>query len=81
MENTETNTGTTSAPPPRQYPAVDAFCLEVKRVLSALEPSPEVTQHFRNARIEMLKGLRQMIDNRIEALGRTEKTGSKITVE
>jgi len=79
MENTESGgAGTTS---PKQYPLIDSLCLELKEVLRSLEPSPKVTEHFRNARIEVLKGLRQVIDNRIEHLSRPGQTGRKIVVE
>jgi hypothetical protein len=71
MDSTET----------KQYPAVDAACLEFKKFLQALEPSPEVREHFRAARLEVLKGLRQMLDNRISELSRTRETGRKIDVE
>lgn len=80
MENTESTMGT-GPRPQREYPAIDAICLELKNFLRSLEPSPEVTGHFRNARIEMLKGFRQMIDNRIEHLSREQETGQKINVE
>jgi len=75
-----TNTATAGAPP-RDYPAIDAICLEIKRVLRSMEPSAEVCAHFRNARIEMLKGFRAIIDHRIEHLSRSEQSGQKITVE
>ena len=65
----------------RQYPVIDAIAQEIKSVLRSLEPAPDVSEHFRNARIEMLKGLRQMIDNRIESLSKAGETGRKITVE
>ena len=43
---------------------------------------PEDTQeHFRNARIEMLKGIRSLLDARIERLSRHPAKGSKVTVE
>ena len=60
---------------------IDSLCLELKQVLRSLEPSPKVTEHFRNARIEVLKGLRQVIDNRIEHLNRSAEPGRKIVVE
>jgi hypothetical protein len=71
MDSTET----------KQYPAVDAACLGFKKFLRALEPSREVCEHFRNARLEVLRGLRQMIDNRIADLSRTPEAGRKIDVE
>ena len=38
-------------------------------------------EHFRNARIEMLKGMRSMLDARIERLAKQESKGHKVTVE
>lgn len=79
MENSESaNAG---GPPPKQYPVIDNLCEELKQFLRSLEPSPEVIEHFRNARIEMLKGVRQIIDNRIEHLSRPGHRGRKIVVE
>ena len=65
----------------KQYPAVDAACLAFKKFLQALEPSPEVGEHFRTARLEVLKGLRQILDNRIAELSRTPEAGRKINIE
>ena len=79
MENNES--GGAENTPPKQYPVIDSLCLELKQLLRSLEPSPTVTEHFRNARIELLKGLRQVIDNRIEHLGRSSQPGRKIVVE
>ena len=79
MENTES--GGAENTPPKQYPIIDSLCMEFKQVLRSLEPSPKVTEHFRNARIEVLKGLRQVIDNRIQHLSRPDQTGRKIVVE
>jgi hypothetical protein len=43
---------------------------------------PENTrEHFRNARIEMLKGMRGMLDARIERLSKHGQKGTKVTVE
>ena len=38
-------------------------------------------EHFRNARIEVLKGMRSMLDARIEHLSQNEAHGHKVTVE
>jgi hypothetical protein len=79
MQNTESaGAGTASE---RQYPLIDNVSHNLKEFLRSLEPSPQVTQHFRNARIEVLKGIRQVIDNRIERLSRPSQAGRKITVE
>lgn len=38
-------------------------------------------QHLRNSRVEFLKALRTIIDERIAHLSRTEQKGSNVTVE
>ena len=43
--------------------------------------SENVREHFTNSRIEFLKGIRAVIDNRIESLGRAGQRGTKIAVE
>ena len=43
---------------------------------------PEQTQeHFRTARIEVLKGIRSLLDARIERLSQHESKGTSVTVE
>jgi hypothetical protein len=43
---------------------------------------PEKTQeHFRNARVEVLKGIRTLLDARIERLSQHSQKGTKVTVE
>ena len=37
--------------------------------------------HFRNSRVEFLKGVRSVIDDRIERLSRHEQKGQRVTVE
>ena len=79
MENPEN--GGAGNTVPKEYPVIDSLCSELKHLLRSLEPSPKVTEHFRNARIEALKGLRAVIDNRIEHLSRPAEQGRKIVVE
>jgi len=43
--------------------------------------SPNVREHFTNSRIEFLKGIRAIIDSRIEHLSNTGQRGTKIAVE
>lgn len=40
-----------------------------------------VREHFVNSRIEFLKGIRAIIDSRIEHLSKTAQHGTKIAVE
>jgi hypothetical protein len=45
------------------------------------EPPAGAGQHFRQARIEFLKGIRALIDHRIERLSRASQKGTRIVVE
>jgi hypothetical protein len=60
------------------------FCTIVGPQLEAMMDHvwPEGTrEHFRNARVEVLKGMRSMLDARIERLSKNEARGHKVTVE
>jgi hypothetical protein len=56
---------------------------EFARMARTLGPSEEVQGHFRTARIEFLKGLRAMIDDRIDKASRAQQAskGSTIAVD
>lgn len=43
--------------------------------------SQATRDHFRNSRVEFLKGIRSIIDDRIAHLSREEKTGTHVVVE
>jgi hypothetical protein len=43
--------------------------------------SEATRDHFRNSRVEFLKGIRSLIDQRIEYLSRKESKGTHVTVE
>jgi len=43
--------------------------------------SPVVRQHLKNSRIEFLKAVRSVIDERIEHLSEAGQQGTKVTVE
>lgn len=49
--------------------------------LKNLGPNEATKSHFTQARVEFLKGLRAMIDSKIEELSKTEEKGTKVTVE
>jgi hypothetical protein len=60
------------------------FCTVIAPQLDAIMDHmwPENTRaHFHNARIEVLKGMRSLLDARIERLSQHEKKGTKVTVE
>lgn len=57
-------------------------CREIMTQLqNILGISPAVQQHFNNSRVEFLKGVRAVIDQRIEHLSSTDQRGTKISVE
>jgi len=73
-ENTQT-----ASPSAKQERCV---CREVMdHFREAFGVPPEVREHFNNSRIEFLKGIRAIIDSRIEQLSRPSTHGTKIAVE
>lgn len=58
-------------------------CLICNVALPFLEQLwPQTTrEHFRNSRVEFLKGIRSIIDARIEHLSREHAKGTRVVVE
>ena len=56
------------------------FCDTAKPVLEHLV-SESTRDHFRNSRVEFLKGLRSLLDERISHLSREEPKGTRVNVE
>lgn len=57
------------------------FGAELDTLLRSLAPSEDVRQHFTNARIEVLKGLRGLIDERIQRLSTESQKGTSVPIE
>ena len=58
------------------------LCREaLDRVRELLGVSPDVQQHLANSRVEFLKAIRTVIDQRIAHLSSTDRQGTKIPVE
>lgn len=58
------------------------LCYEVLDMFrSRLGVSPRVKQHLANSRIEILKAIREAIDERIEHLSKPAQQGTRIRVE
>jgi hypothetical protein len=53
----------------------------IDQVREFLGVSPAVREHLRSSRIEFLKAIRTVIDERIEHLSRPEQKGTKVAVE
>jgi hypothetical protein len=56
-------------------------CDTVGQLFRAFGASEQVSEHFRQSRIEFLKGIRSLLDERIEHLGRTPRKGTRVVVE
>jgi hypothetical protein len=58
------------------------LCYDVlDHLRETLDVSPAVKQHLANSRIEFLKAIRGVIDDRIEKLSAKGQQGTKIAVE
>ena len=64
--------------PGAQYQSV---CDHVIKILQSLGPSDQVLNHFRSARVEVLKGFRQMIDDRISRTESAHAKGTRVPVD
>lgn len=53
----------------------------LSELLRRVGPPKEARGHFEAARLEFLKGLRALLDARIERCAKTSRRGQKITVE
>ena len=56
------------------------FCDTAMPMLESLV-SGATRDHFRNSRVEFLKGVRSLLDERIAHLAREESKGTHVTVE
>ena len=68
-----------------RHSQIDAICDFVRHTLEAVAdavtPPEPASQHFRESRIEFLRGIRAIIDHRINDLSRRNQTGTRVTVE
>ncbi|MBV6431450.1 MAG: hypothetical protein IANPNBLG_01581 [Bryobacteraceae bacterium] len=75
-------TAESAGAPPRGGCACMGAGPVISDMLRRLGPDEEVRRHFRAARIEFLKGIREIIDRRIGELSKeTPHKGSKVVVE
>ena len=76
---------TTAQANPRASAHIDSICDCIRHTLETLSdvitPPDSACGHFREARIEMLRGIRAIIDHRIEHLSRAKSTGTRVVVE
>ncbi len=53
----------------------------LSELLQRIGPPEQARRHFESARVEFLKGLRALIDARIESISTKHRRGEKINVE
>jgi hypothetical protein len=52
----------------------------MERFMEAFGPSEEVQGHFRQSRVEFLKGVRALLDDRINDMSRPKK-GTRVVID
>jgi hypothetical protein len=72
-ETTQANAGSTCF----FCEATDAM----KKFMNEMGPSEEAKGHFRTSRVELLKGIRRIIDDRIERVSQKGSKGTHVVVE
>jgi hypothetical protein len=64
---------------------IDAVCDSIREGLHQIAdfftPPQSAIEHFRESRIEMLRGFRDILDHRIERLSRRRTQGTRVTVD
>jgi hypothetical protein len=77
---TETKSETSNEQTTERCACMDAR-QAARRLMKMFETPAGAKQHFRQARIEMLKGVRELLDHRIQQLSQEPHKGTRITVE
>jgi len=78
MANEQETTGR----PAEQHAAGQCACHELMdHFAKFFDVSPAVKQHLMNSRVEFLKAVRAVIDQRIEHLSGSAQRGTRVTVE
>ncbi|HEX4168160.1 MAG TPA: hypothetical protein VHZ55_22055 [Bryobacteraceae bacterium] len=81
----EATAGSESASGNANKAHVDWFCDWIRegaeRTAEMFTPPESAGRHFREARIEFLRGIRDLIDHRIDRLSRAGNKGTRVVVE
>ena len=66
-------------------PVIDEFCDAIRKglydVADAVTPPESAQQHFRESRLEFLRGIRDILDHRINRMSRGARSGTSVVVE
>ncbi len=80
-----TETGQTASGGRTSNHPIDAFCDALRdglhQVADAVTPPESATRHFRESRLEFLRGIRELIDHRINRMSRNSNRGTTVVVE
>ena len=76
----EEHTHTQSHSQPRSRCAMCEAGDAMERFMEAFGPSEEVQGHFRQSRVEFLKGVRALLDDRINDMSRPKK-GTRVVID
>ncbi|MBV9267893.1 MAG: hypothetical protein JO061_17120 [Acidobacteriaceae bacterium] len=64
---------------------IDSICDFVRETLESMSdvitPPEQACQHFRESRLEFLRGVRAIVDHRIDRLSRKNQSGERVNVE
>ena len=53
----------------------------LSQMLELMMPTAAAGEHFKNARLEFLKGVRELLDQRIQSMSEKQHKGTKVNVE
>ncbi|MBV9084074.1 MAG: hypothetical protein JOZ62_15470 [Acidobacteriaceae bacterium] len=81
MSEAEQAAGSTARPHAHADRIFDCVRDGLQAIADAFTPPESACRHFREARIEVLRGIRAMVDHRIERLSRPKDTGTRVVVE
>jgi hypothetical protein len=67
------------------HSSIDACCESFRKGLhelcDAFTPPVSAANHFREARLEFLRGIRDIIDHRIDTVSRSQNKGARVPVD
>jgi hypothetical protein len=82
--NGERDTSSARASAPGSAPGADPCArlfADLCDLLRTMGPPEEARRHFRSARVEVLKGLRAVIDSRIQRLSTEPQKGASVPID
>ncbi len=84
-ESKQESSGAPHMSSPKMAEQAAWFCNWIRegaeKAAETLSPPQGAAKHFREARLEILRGVRELIDHRIERLSKDGSKGSRIVVE